>query len=61
MAKATATSVPLQAVHDLHSLGYSILDPHASNVKVSVGQDLYLQLQLRGRFIPTGAGQQGES
>ena len=51
----------LQAVHDLHSLGYRILDPHARDVKVSVDRDLHLKLQLHGRFVPTGTGQQGES
>ncbi len=56
MAKATTTSVLLQALHNLHSLGYSSLDPHASNVKVSVDKDLCLQLQLHGRFVPTGTG-----
>ena len=56
MAMATATSVLLQALHDVHSLGYSSLDPDASNVKMSVDKDLCLQLQLHGRFVSTGTG-----
>ena len=56
-----ATSVLLQAIHNLHSIGYSILDPHASNVKVSVDKGLYLQLQLRGKCEPSGTGRQGAS
>ena len=56
MAMATATSVLLQALHDVHSLGYSSLDPDASNVKMSVDKALCLQLQLHGRFVSTGTG-----
>ena len=58
---AIATSVLLQAVHDLHSLGYISLDPGASDVKLFVDRDLRLQLQLHGDFVPTGTGLLGES
>ena len=58
---ATATSVLLQAVHDLHSLGYISLDPGASDVKLFVDRDLRLQVQLHGEFVPTGTGLLGES
>ena len=60
MAQATATSVLVQAVHNLHSLGYSSLDPGARDIRVSVNKDLHLQLQLHGRFVPTGSGRWGE-
>ena len=61
MAQATATSVLLQAVHNLHSLGYSSLDPDADDVRLSVDKDLHLQLQLHGHFVPTGTGRWGQS
>ena len=58
---ATATSVLLQAMHNLHSLGYSSLELGSSDVKVSVDKDLRLQVQLHGDFVPTGTGLLGES
>ena len=61
MAKAIATFVLLQGVHNLHSLGYSSLKPGASDVKVSVDKDLRLQLQLHGNFVSTGTGLLGKS
>ena len=49
-------SMLLQALRDLHSLGYDILDPGPSDVRVSVDGDLRLQLQLQlhSSFKPSG-------
>lgn len=45
-----------QAMRDLHSLGYDILDLGANDVRVSVDGDLRLQLQLQlhSSFKPSG-------